>query len=248
MPFYEGAAGDSGATYVTSLIATYRLSPRWVPVARAMWVKNDAPPGTASGSGFSNPAVGINYLRPLGGPWRLAGFLASTIPVGSGGGSNPDPGAAAAMSAGIPARSGMDNTLFAVNYWGLVGGLGLARVTRALTVQAEATVFQLTRVRGSETQDEHRTNFTAGLHIGRFFGRRFSIGAELRLQRWLSDAAPVRADESAREQLTFGIGPRFHFKAGGRTLRPGVSWSRALDDPMSARGYDVVQVDLPVVF
>jgi hypothetical protein len=58
----------------------------------------------------------------------------------------------------------------------------------------------------------------------------------------------VRADESAREQLTFGIGPRFHFKAGGRTLRPGVSWSRALDDPMTARAYDVVQVDLPVVF
>lgn len=248
MAFYEGTTGGSGSTYVTSVIATYRLSPRWVPVVRAMWVKNDAPAGTASGSGFSNPAVGINYLRPLGGPWRLAGFLASTIPVGSGGGTNPDPGAAAAMSAGIPARSGMDNTLFAVNYWGLVGGVGVARVARGLTVQAEATVFQLTRVRGPETQDEHRTNFTAGLHVGHFFTRSFSIGAEVRLQRWLTDAGPVRADEAAREQLTFGFGPRFHFRAAGRTVRPGVSWSRAIDDPMARGGYDVVQVDVPVVF
>ena len=248
MAFYEDpASGRSGSTYVTGLAATWRLSPRWVPVLRALWVKNDAAAGP-SGSGFANPAVGITYLRPLKGGWRWTAFGASTIPIGAGGGDTPDPGAAAAMAAGAPARSAMDNTLFAVNYWGVVGGLGLARVTPALTLQAEATVFQLTRVRGPETQDASRTNFTAGVHVGHFFSPKVSVGADLRAQRWLSDAAPVRANPSARSQVTFGIGPRFHFQAGRNTLRPGLSYTRALDDPMAARGYDIVQVDLPIAF
>jgi len=69
------------------------------------------------------------------------------------------------------------------------------------------------------------------------------------MQRWLTDAAPVRSDPAAREQLTFGIGPRLHFKlAGGRWLRPGLSYSRALDDPMRRKGYDIVQLDVPFAF
>jgi hypothetical protein len=248
MAFHEDPASSrAGSTFVTGLAATYRLSPRWVPVFRALWVKNDPAVGP-SGSGIANPAVGITYLHPLGTAWRWTVFGASTIPIGAGGGSTPDAGAAAAMAAGAAARSSMDNTLFAVNYWGLVGGLGLARITPALTFQAEATVFQLTRVRGPQAQDASRTNFTAGVHVGHFFWPRISVGAELRVQRWLSDAAPVRSNPAARSQATFGIGPRFHFKAGRRTLRPGVSYTRALDDPMAARGYDIVQADLPIAF
>ena len=243
----EPASGRSGQTFVTGLTATYRLNPRWVPVVRALWVKNDAAAGP-SGRGIANPAVGITYIHPLAKGWRWTAFGASTIPVGAGGGTTPDAGAAAAMVAGAPTRSSMDNPLFGVNYWGLVGGLGLARITPALTFQAEATVFQLNRVRGPETQDASRTNFTAGIHVGRFFSPRFSVGAELRVQRWLSDAAPARSNPAARSQATFGIGPRFHFKAGRRTLRPGVSYTRALDDPMASRGYDVIQVDLPIAF
>jgi hypothetical protein len=233
---------------VTSLIASYRLSPHWAPVLRAIWVRNDAPAGTESGGGFANPIVGVSYFRPFGRGWRATGFLASSIPIGSGGGDSPDPGAAAAMTAGIPARSGMDNTLFAVNYWGVVFGAGVARVTSGLTVQAEATLFQLTRVRGPQTQDASRTNFTAGVHLGRFLSPHVSLAAELRMQRWLSDAAPARNNPAAREQLTVGFGPRFHFRAFGRLVRPGVSYTRALDDPMAASGYDVLQLDVPVVF
>ena len=251
LAFYEDpATSATGATYVTSLSATYRVSPRLVPIFRQTFI-HDEPTNAASPSAnaFSNPLVGINYFHPLGNGWRWTGFFASTIPVGSGGGDQPDAGKAAAQSAAIPARSSMDNALFAVNYWTMIGGLGLARVTRGATLQAEVTVLQLTRVRGPETQDASRTNLTAGLHAGRFFTPRFSAGAELRMQRWLSDAAPARNDPSAREQLTFSIGPRFHFPLGGkRWLRPGLSYTRALDDVMSRQGYDVVQIDVPWVF
>lgn len=252
LAFYKDpASGSSGASYLTSLIATYKLNPRFVPVFRLVWTRNDAPArGPApSGSGLSNPLVGLNYLRPFGHGWRWTGFFASTVPVGSGGGDSPDPGKAAAQSAAIPARSAMDNALFAVNYWTVIGGLGLARVTPNLTLQGELTILQLTRARGPETQDKSRTNLTAGVHAGHSFSPRVSLGAEVRMQRWLTDAAPVRSDPKAREQLTIGIGPRFHFKLGkGRFARPGLSYTRALDDPMKGKGYDILQVDVPLAF
>ena len=136
----------------------------------------------------------MNYYHSLGGNWRWSGFFATTIPIGSGGGDDPDRGAEAAMTAALSARSAMDNALFAVNYWTVIGGLGLARISPGATFQAEVTVLQLTRSRGPSTQDASRTNLTAGIHAGHFFSPRFSIGAEVRMQRWLTNAAPVRSD------------------------------------------------------
>lgn len=243
-------AGTSATTAVTSLLATYKASPRWVPVFRLSWIDQSVSAGSTAlgGRAFSNPLAGVSYVRPLGGPWRSSLLLSSTVPIGSGGGDSPDRQAAAAIAAAVPARSAMDNALFAVNYWTVIAGAGVSRVTPALTLQAEVTVLQLNRVRGPETQDAHRTNFTTGLHAGHFFTPRLSVGAEIRMQRWMTDAAPVRADAAAREQVTFAIGPRLHFKAGQRWLRPGLSYTRALDAPMSRRHYDIVQLDLPIVF
>ncbi len=247
--FDDPATGEGGGTYVTSLIATYRASDRFVPIFRETFIRNAPPGGAASASAFSNPLVGVSYFHPLGGGWRWTGFFASTIPIGSGGGDNPDASKAAAQTAAIPARSSMDNALFAVNYWTVIGGLGLARITPGLTLQAEVTVLQLTRARGPDTQDASRTNFTAGLHAGHFFSPKLSLGAELRVQRWLTNAAPVRNDPSARQQFTLGLGPRFHFRLGGkRWLRPGLSWTRSFDDPMKKSGYDVFQLDVPFAY
>lgn len=236
-------------TAVTSLTITWRLRPRWVPVFRETWVHHSlSTPFASRGSAFSNPLLGINYVRPLRGAWRVSVFLASTVPLGSRGGDRLDAGAAAALAAAVPARSGMDNALFAVDYWTLIGGVSIGRVTRALTLQAEATVLQLDRVRGPVAQDGHRTNFTAGVHAGHFLSPRLSLGTEIRLQRWITDAAPVRNDSRASEQLTFGAGPRLHFKIGKRWFRPGLAYSRALDAPMRLRGYAIVQADLPFSF
>jgi hypothetical protein len=252
LAFYQDpASGTSGKTAVTSLLATRKLSPRWVAVVRDTWVHNSAPSGgkDPSGGAFSNPLLGISYVRPLAAGWRWTAFLATALPIGGGGGGRPDAGAAAAVAAAIPGRSGMDNALFAVNYWTVIGGVAAARVTPALTLQAEATVLQLTRVRGPAAQDGSRTNFTAGVHAGHFFSPRVSLGGELRLQLWLSDAAPVRKDPAAREQLSLAAGPRLHFKLGPTSwLRPGLSYTRTLDDPMAKKSYDILQLDAPISF
>ncbi len=246
---YEGTTtGAGGQTFVESLVLSYRIQPQLALVGRVSWVDN-SPPSGAPGGGFSNGLAGVSWVRPLSRGYRLALFGASTIPFGAGGGDSPDAGDLGAMTRAIPARSAMDNALFAVNYWTVIGGVGFARVTGGLTTQAEVTVLQLTRVRGPESQDASRTNFTAGLHLGHFLSPRMSVGAELRLQRWLSDAAPVRANPEARETVTAAIGPRFHFKIGKRHwTRPGLSYSRALDQPLRAQGYDIFQLDVPISF
>jgi hypothetical protein len=33
-----------------------------------------------------------------------------------------------------------------------------------------------------------------------------------------------------------------------RWLRPGISYARPLDDPMTGKGYDVIQLDVPFIF
>jgi hypothetical protein len=246
--FEDPATGSSGTTAVTNLYVSRKLGTRWVGLLRQAFVHNDAAVGP-SGDAFSNLALGVTYVKPLSGPWRLTAFTATALPIGTGGGTDPDPGDSAAISAAVPARSQMDNTLLAVNYWGFFIGGGAARVTPALTAQFEVTVMQTFRVRGPETQDGARTNLTGGIHLGHFFSPRFSLQGELRFQRWLSDAAPAVSNPDARAQLTFGVGPRLHFKLGGKSwLRPGVSYSRALDEPMTNQGYDIIQIDAPISF
>jgi hypothetical protein len=249
LAYYEDPTTEaSGTSAVTNLYASRKLGARWAGLLRQAWIHNSAAVGP-SGSAFSNMMLGVSYVRPVGGPWRVTGFTGTALPIGTGSGDDPDPGDSAAVASAAPARSAMDNTLWAVNYWGFFLGGGAARITPALTVQFEFTIMQTFRTRGPETQDDARTNLTTGLHLGHFFSPRFSLGGELRMQRWLSDAAPALRNPSARDQFTFGIGPRFHFKVGKKSwLRPGVSYSRALDKPMTDSSYDIIQIDAPFSF
>jgi len=250
--FYEDpVTGKSGVTYVTSFHAAYKLSPELGLVFRESWVSNSAPDGgpDPSGNAFSNGLLGASYSRTFGAGWRWTAFLGSNIPWGSGGGDSPDPGAAAALTAANAARSQMEGSLFAVNYWTVVGGGDLTYVSPEISLQAEATFFQLTRVRGPETQDSSRTNFTGGVHAAHFFTPAISLGAEFRVQRWLSNASVVVADPEAREQFSFGIGPRFHIRVGEKCwFRPGLSYTRYLDHPLTAKNYNILQIDLPFSF
>jgi hypothetical protein len=101
-----------------------------------------------------------------------------------------------------------------------------------------------------------------GLHLGYFVIPQLSVGGDLRYQRWLStvtrqNAMGVKSDipEVNKDTATFAIGPRGHFKLGPSTwIRPGISYSRGLDQPLSSANatrvgnYNMVQVDLPVIF
>jgi len=255
--FYDNAMG-SGSTVATMLLASYKLTPNLAPLVRMGFVQNGAPGTAPDGSSFVNPVVGVTYSRKIGGSFRLAGFLGATIPIGMGGGSAPDPAASGADTAGIAARSAMDNSMFAVNYMTVIPGVGFGYIAHRLTVQAEATLFQLFRVKGNDSTnispDATRTNSTMGLHAGYFVLPVLSLGGEMRYQRWLSTPTRilmgVRSDFPSpnMDTVSFAVGPRFHFKVGATWLRPGISYGQVLDHPLRDSHYKIVQIDLPVVF
>jgi hypothetical protein len=257
--FYDDATGASGHTVATLLTGSYKITPHLAPLVKLAFVQNDAPGTTPDGTSFVNPIVGLTYARRVE-AFRWAAFAGAAIPVGQGSGDNPDSGVANANKVAPAARSGMDNSMFAVNYFTGILGADAAYVDRKLTVQAEATLFQSLRVHGDDagkaSTDSARTNSTMGLHVGYFVIPQLSFGAELRYQRWLSTPTQlntmgmkVNLPDASLDTTTVAIGPRAHFSIGrGIFLRPGISYSRALDQPLSSQSYNTLQVDVPVVF
>ena len=243
--------GAGATTIVSTLAATVRITPTLAPLVRVAAIHDDPATG-GSATAASNPLLGLVWAPPVRAPLVATLLAALTIPVGSGGGDTPDPSRAAAIRDAVLARSAMDNALFAVDDVTAIVGADAAWVRGGLTVQGEATLFQLTRVRGSAVEaDARRTNSTAGLFVGWSATRAWSIAGELRYQRWLSTPAPVAADKTgaSRDNLSAAIGVRARIDlGGGRVLRPGLSYARGLDDPMRARGYQIVQIDLPLSF
>jgi hypothetical protein len=244
---YDDPDGD-GATVASTLLVSYKVTPTVAPLVRIA-VSYDDPAAADGATSMSNPLLGVTWAPAVAAPFKVGVFGAVTIPVGSGGGNSPDAQTATNRSA-IYARSAMDNALFSVNDATAIGGIGVAWVKDGFTVQGEVTVLELIRVRGDEVQpDKAKTNFTSGLHAGYFPLPWLSVGAELRYQRFLTTPMFVEATPALRDTVTAAVGVRGHVKLSGkRWLRPGIAYSRGLDDPMSGRSYDVVQVDVPYAF
>lgn len=242
-------AGDSFTTAASMLLVSYKVLPNLSPLVRLAIVNHDAGTGQ-DGFAFANPVLGATWALDLATGLRLGVFLGVAFPLGMGGGDTPEVGAQTAVRFGIPARSAMDNAMFAVNDFTVFPGVGLSWAAHGFTAQFEATVLQLTRVRGEAVQpDASKTNFTSGLHLGYFVLPMLSMGAELRYQRWLSTPAAVEANPAARDTMTAAVGARYHLKVGDKQwLRPGLSYSLGLDDPLAAQRYSMLQVDVPFVF
>ncbi len=256
---YENAASEGGLSAVTVLTGSYRIEgtgPKAAGLAPMLRlaIASDLPPSAAAPGGtiVSNPLVGAGYAMRFD-RLRLNAFLAATVPIGGGGGNAPDAGNANARAKALPARMQMDNALFAVNDFTLVVGLAAAYVAHGFTLQAEATVLQLMRVRGEAVQKEtSKTNFTSGIHAGYFFAPWISAGAEVRYQRWLNAPLAVDADATGatKDNLSLALGPRFHVQVGKTWLRPSVAYERGIDKPLASAllNYHVVRLDVPLLF
>ena len=249
--FYENPTTTRGGSIVAStLLGSYKLSDQLAPLVRVGFVENSPASSAKGATNFLNPVLGGTFALKLTPELKLGLFLGLAVPVGSGGGNSAKAESRAANAAGIAARSGMDNAMFAVNYFTVFPGVGMAYVAHGLTVQGEVTALQLTRVKGEKLDtDSSRTNFTTGLHVGYFLIPQFSIAGELRHQRWLSTPASVKKDSTARDISTIAIGPRFHFKLGEQSwLRPALALALPLDEPLSKSNYKTIQLDIPVSF
>jgi len=244
--------GMAGSTVASTFLASYKLTPTLAPLFRIAVVRHDPAMG-ASASAISNPLLGVIW-SPAGirAPFKVGVFGGLALPLGSGGGNSPDMAALGSIRAAAIARSSMDNAMFAVNDLTPIAGADLAYVAHGLTIQAEVTLFELIRARGSSAQpDAFKTNVTTGLHAGYFLLPQLSASGELRYQRYLSTPSFVELDPTgaSRDAWSAAIGLRAHVALGGtRWLRPGLSYARGLDEPAAHRRYQSIQIDVPFVF
>lgn len=241
--------GVDGNTVASTFLIAYKVAPAVSPLLRFAVVRNDPAMG-GSATAMSNPLIGAMYALPVASPYKVGLFGGLALPLGSGGGNDADPNMTTTVRSAIAARSSMDNALFAINDLTPIVGVDATYVAGGLTVQLEATLFELFRVRGDEVQpDEHKTNFTSGAHVGYFVLPFVSTSVEVRYQRWLSTPAAVKATPSTRDTLSGALGVRGHIPLGEkRWLRPGISYARGFDDPMTGRNYQIVQIDVPFAF
>ena len=237
--------GVKGETYVSALTLMVKVAPSLAPLVRVAGIFNDPAMGPKAGA-VSNPIVGVIWAAPMPkGHWKVGVFGGLALPLGSGGGNDGTPARLAAEKAAAIARSSMDNSMFAVNDLTPTLGLDVAYVAHGFTLQAEGTLFELFRVRGDIVQkDQYKTNFTTGLHAGYFLASWLCASAELRYQRYLTTPIAVVMTPDARDNLTVAGGLRLVF----HHVKPGVSYARGLDEPMSGRSYQIIQLDLPFAF
>jgi len=242
--------GNNGASIVSLIHGSYKFDPH-IGMFGKLTVMEDSPPTGAGGFGLANPLVGGNVgLWPAKGI-KLGLSLGLTVPVGAGGSNSTDKGAQNTNVAAMQARSGFDNALFMPDYFSILPGVDVAWVTKNLTLQAELNIVFLTKVRGRQQEKSANQDFSTGLHAGYFFFPFLSAGLDFRYQTWISTPRHVQDDPShySRDNLTFGLGPRFHIKLSeDLKFRPGMSMSFGLDQPMAGSHYKILQLDLPFYF
>src|SRR5262249_40132823 len=138
--------GPSQATLISIASGAYAWTSAFSTFARVGMVHNSSS-DEASATGLANPALGASLQLDLGKHFKIGGQSGSTLPIGSGGGNSPTPGAYRAWTNSVD----WGGAMFAVNHVDLFNGLKGAFVYDALTVSFESTVHELIRVRGAST-------------------------------------------------------------------------------------------------
>ena len=260
---FNDANGNVNITSTNAMSASYQLTERWAPMLRLGFLGNNASGAVRDGYTFGNPVLGVTYTRP-GNDRKVALFAATTLPIGTGGGNDPDPIAARANAASTTVRPS-DAAMYEVNYLTASVGGDVAYVKRGFTAQAEATLQQSVRVRGAESvdgTDAARTRAALGAHVGTYIGSHVSLGADVLYQRWLSHPTKLDAMTGTRTPIadadmaavTMSLGVRVHFKIGQATFHPGLSFTRGLDATGPTAGSMITNrttafaLDVPVHF
>ncbi len=236
-------------------LGSVKVRPNLAVVARFGFIHNTPVQGE-SATAFVNPAIGAIYAVPVSKNVKASFFLGTTIPIGQGGGNDPNLARRSAnLPGGIFGRASVDNALFQINYMTPMAGADIAFLSNDITLQFEATLLQLMRVRGeAKDPDASKTNLVFAVHGGYFLLPQLSFGVELRYQYWASNGAIEKLNNpDLIDNWTLGFGPRAHIKLNEKMwLRPGVSLTMGLDLPTGFAGtgleYKIVQVDLPFFF
>lgn len=236
--------GDSVASYLS---ASYKLMPELSAIVR-VGLAAASLATNAGGVALMNPQLGVLWSPHVADSFRVSPFLGLTLPFGMGGGEDPAPEIAATLAAVRQSRFGLDSGIALPNHLWMSMGTSVAWVAHGLTLQADATLHQGVKVRGAPSVDDAVTNSVSGVFAGYSVVPQLTVGTELRYQHFLSTPGAVEKTPELRSQLSWAAGARGSLKIQALTLRPGLSYARALGGVAGAASVQSVVVDLGLSF
>jgi hypothetical protein len=233
-------------TVLSVLTASYDLTDRWGAFARLGLVDNDPATGEA-GRGMSNPALGFTYGRPLSDRYRLGLTLGVVLPLGSGGGDDPDP---AVLNAMLVATD-WGGPMYGPDHLTPYVGASLTRSAGPLTLRARSTLYDANRVKGEKADPIGPTViFTSSDLLADYsINDRMSVFTQL-AQTYYHNTPPfVAADATARADHYLVGGVSFNFKlANGRSFQPSLAYGEAIDQPKTRRTFRLLELGTKLSF
>jgi hypothetical protein len=199
--------------------------------------------------GVANPTLGATVRVRRAGRVRVSFVLASTLPVGSGGGDAPArPSALRAMLNGTD----WGGPMFGPNHLDVSEGIRLSATAARWTLRARSTLHPAVRVRGAATdQLGPRVIFaSSGLTASYAPASRVSVFADLAETRFLNEPVFLRgSDPGARADHYGALGVSMDLDLGGvRRLSPTLSVARAVDAPKNRRHFRLVEIEIQIAF
>ena len=233
--------GTSQETLMQILSGSYALNSWLSTYGRVGWV-HDASADGSSGNGFANPAAGLTASVPVGKHLTLGGIVGVTVPVGSGGGNAPNKAVLKAWTNSID----WGGAMFAVDHVDtLVGGKG-ALAFGDLTLSLESTLHELTRVKGEAADPigAHASVTSTMATVSFALHPKLTLSSALSETRFWNRPTCIRETPASAQDYFFIVGASTDFKVRGVDVAPGLVYARALDLPLSADKFQVVELDL----
>jgi hypothetical protein len=231
----------SQSTLLTVLSAAYQLTPAISTFGRIGTAAN-ASSDVGSATDVANPAVGLNLQLDVGKHVKVGGTSGVTIPIGTGAGDSASAGAFRAWTNSVD----WGGAMFAVDHLDIFDGVRAAYVLDSLTVSFESILHALIRVRGavSDPIGSEATVTGTTLAVAYAFFPQLTLSTSLSETRFLNTPLYIQQSPESRVEYFFSAGASTTMKIGSFEVDPGLVYARALDMPLTAQNFQVVELDL----
>ena len=230
------------STLLMVLSGSYDFTAWLSSFVRLGWVRN-APSNAEAASGIANPALGFTGQVPFGKHVKVGGVAGATLPLGSGGGNTPHPAALKAWVSSVD----WGGAMFAVDHVDVFGGLKASYSLDRFTLQVESTLHQLGRVRGEAVDPIGAAATVTGSQATASCAilPALSLSSGLAETRFWNTPKAIRDSPDSRVDYFFIVGASLDLRlARGIGFTPGLLYARALDLPLRAEKFQVVELDL----
>lgn len=195
-----------------------------------------------SATAFANPAAGLTANVPIGKHLVLGGLVGLTAPLGTGGGNAPSANLLKAWTNSID----WGGAMYAVDHVDAMAGVHGAFTLGNATLALDSTLHELTRVRGEKVDPlgAHASVTSTTATLSYALHPKLTLSSAMSETRFWNKPTCIQESPASAQDYFFIAGVSSAVNIGGVDVAPALSYARALDLPLSADKFQVVELDL----